>query len=95
MNSLSIFLIAILLVGFTPNVNAQEKPKGSKTYYDNGTVKSVGVMKKGVENKSWYFYHENGNLSGKGNFDQGEKVGPWEYYRTDGGLSAITTYFKG
>lgn len=61
-----------------------QKKQYQKAYFDNGTLKEEGWIKKDQKNGYWKFYHENGNLKSEGRFKNDQQVKYWYYYRENG-----------
>src|SRR5947209_19267561 len=60
------------------------------TCFDNGTLSSVGMFRKGKQNGKWKYYHRNGNPSAIEIFNYGSLVSR-QYFDEEGKLIADTT----
>jgi uncharacterized protein len=67
-----------------------------KEYYDDGTIRSVGIYDKGNRVGEWKFYYENGKLEQQGKYSKkGKPDGTWKWYFEDGILQREQSFIAG
>ena len=71
------------------------KPEYSKTYYEDGVLKSEGWIIDMKKEKYWYFYHKNGRLKSKGHFRKNIKTGYWYFYNSNNKLTMEGSFENG
>ncbi|GAA0872074.1 hypothetical protein GCM10009117_12210 [Gangjinia marincola] len=69
-----------------------ERSGTCKTYYKDGTLKSLGVYKKGKKDGAWKTYHSNGELKEEGSYTAGKLWGEWKIFHDNGTLFQKATY---
>lgn len=53
-------------------------------FYDDGSVKAAGSMRRGQPHGAWKWYRRDGSLMRTGQFRDGENVGEWHTFARDG-----------
>lgn len=66
-----------------------------KTYYEKGSLWTIGNYSNGKEEGLWKSYHQNGELFSIGNYSNGEDDGEWKFYHENGNLKGIGYYSYG
>lgn len=84
-------LLALILMGFGLALNAQQE---LKTYYDNGSLKSVYVYTD-AQNYTVKNYFQNGKIKETGAFVNGKMHGNWVNYHENGNKSGEASYEAG
>lgn len=67
-------------------VNGEEK-----TFYDNGQLESVAIVKKGTYNGPFFYYYENGTLKQEGTYIENSMEGDLKTYYKNGQLKETVT----
>ncbi len=65
------------------------------SYFEDGSLKSVGWLKNGIQDSSWIFYYEKGIKKSEGSFKNGQKEGAWSYFSEDGRNKASGFFIEG
>jgi hypothetical protein len=61
-------------------------PEYSKTYYDNGVLKSEGWIINNMKEKYWYYYFKDGSIKSEGHFENDVKTDYWFFYNKKGDI---------
>ncbi|MCP4442147.1 MAG: toxin-antitoxin system YwqK family antitoxin [Aureispira sp.] len=65
-----------------------------KTYYDNGQLESVAIVKKGVYDGPFYYYYEDGTIKQEGEYIKNSIEGQLKTYYSSGQLKETVTMLK-
>lgn len=71
MNNLRL-IIVLLFIAITQQY--------SRSYYENGSLKSEGWKENDKPVKYWFYYYLNGKIKAEGHYDEGFKNDYWYYY---------------
>lgn len=73
-------------------VYVRDKVDGvEKTFYDNGQLESVAIVKKGVYDGSFFYYYPDGSLKQEGTYIKNSMEGELKTYYKNGQLKEIVT----
>lgn len=67
----------------------------TRTYYDNGQLRSEGWILNKKKTNYWKFYYSKGGMKAKGHFKDGIKAKYWYYYDHDGNKAREGNYKNG
>ena len=77
-------------------VDENDKKQGVwKYYYENGDVKSQGVMKDNLKTGEWIFYYEDGKIEQRGKYNNDKPSGLWTWYYNNGNKWREENLIKG
>jgi len=85
-------LFCLLVLGITDGLLAQDTVR---TYYDNGQIKSEGLISKGMRQGCWYFYYPNQMPNSEEYYLNDELHGKVKSYDFEGRLVSIENYEYG
>lgn len=61
-----------------------------REYFDDGTIKAEGRMRKGELDGPWHWFRKDGTPLRSGSFRLGERVGTWTTFDADGHPAKVT-----
>ena len=68
-------------------------PNGKWTYYyENGNIKSVGMLLGSLKEGHWTYYFESGDMKSAGSYEKDQKSGAWDHFYEDGSIKAQINY---
>ena len=68
----------------TTYLNSRPFSGQCKSFYINGSLKSIQNYRNGLDDGEWIFYYLNGNTQTKGSFNSGIRIGKWRFYHENG-----------
>ena len=88
--SLIVFLLAFSFLG-----KAQAQADTTKVFYEDGSLKSKGLLIDGKKEGQWEVFFPNGNPNAIENYEKGELEGECKYFHPGGKLKSRQNWTKG